>query len=116
MFTPTNSNQIRQQFLSFYAARGHQILPTVPLVAKPPNLMWQSSFWTLPFHPISLGQRYSPSSHSTILQKHISSNFTVLTQRHPTFFEMLVACGRHIAPLSHQSSVTEMSCCFWGRI
>ena len=84
-----NSNQIRQQFLSFYATRGHQIFPSVPLIAKHPNLMLQSNLWTLPFHPISFGQQYSPLSPSTILQKHISPNITVLTQRHPTFFEML---------------------------
>ncbi|HBB35403.1 MAG TPA: hypothetical protein DDZ80_10255 [Cyanobacteria bacterium UBA8803] len=88
-----NSNQICQQFLSFYAARGHQILPTVPLVAKPPNLTLKSNLWTLPFDPISLGHKYSPQNHSTILQKHISPNITVLTQRHPTFFEMLCNWG-----------------------
>ncbi|MGA9379677.1 MAG: alanine--tRNA ligase-related protein, partial [Phormidium sp.] len=93
-----NSNQIRQQFLSFYAAKGHQIVPTVPLIAKPPNLMRQSNLWTLPFHPISLGQRYSPSTHSTILQKHISPNLTVLTQRHLTFFEMLGNWGNYSQP------------------
>ena len=90
-----NSNQIRQQFLSFYAAKGHQTLPTVPFVVKPPtlNLMSKSNMWTLPFHPISLGQQYSPENHSTILQKHISPNIQVLTQRHPTFFEMLTHWG-----------------------
>lgn len=89
------SNQIRQQFLSFYAARGHQILSSVPLVAKPPNLMMRSNLWTLPFHPLSLGQRYSPEHPSTILQKHISPNVSVLTQRHPTFFEILGNWGNY---------------------
>ncbi|MBD2181208.1 alanine--tRNA ligase-related protein [Aerosakkonema funiforme] len=90
-----NSNQIRQKFLSFYAARGHQILPTESLVANSPDLMFQTNLWTLPFHPISLGQRYSPSNHSTILQKHISPNLTVLTERHLTFFEILGNCGNY---------------------
>jgi alanyl-tRNA synthetase len=87
-----NSNLIRQQFLDFYAARGHQIIPTLPLLKPPkhPNLMSESvNLWTLPFHPISLGQTYSPDNHSAILQKHISPNITVLTECHPTFFEML---------------------------
>lgn len=84
-----NSHQIRQQFLSFYAARGHQIFPAVPLVAQPPDLIERSNLWTWPFHPLSLGQRYSPSTYSTILQKYISPNLTVLTERHLTFFEML---------------------------
>ena len=88
-----NSNQIRQQFLSFYIARSHQIVPTEPLIAKSPDLTERTNLWTLPFHPISLGQRTSPSTYSTNLQKYISPNLTVLTERHLTFFEKLGNCG-----------------------
>ncbi|MGE5658789.1 MAG: hypothetical protein ACM37W_19505 [Actinomycetota bacterium] len=90
-----NSNQIRQQFLSFYAARNHQIIPTVPLVAKPPDLMLQSNLWTIPFPPISHGQQYSPSIYSTILQEHISPNFTVFIKGHPSFFGRLTNWGNY---------------------
>ncbi|MBE9097599.1 alanine--tRNA ligase-related protein [Tychonema sp. LEGE 07203] len=90
-----NSNQIRQQFLEFYAARAHQILPTEPFVVNISylNSISRTNLWTLPFHPISLGEKYSPENHSAILQKYISPNVRVLTERHPTFFEMLTHWG-----------------------
>ncbi|MBE9183614.1 hypothetical protein IQ270_02455 [Microcoleus sp. LEGE 07076] len=90
-----NSNQIRQQFLEFYAARAHQILPTEPFAVNISylNSISRTNLWTLPFYPISLGEKYSPENHSAILQKYISPNVRVLTDRHPTFFEMLTHWG-----------------------
>lgn len=90
-----NSNQIREKFFSFYTAKEHQIFPTESFVVKIPylNAISRTNLWTLPFHPISLGEKYSPENHSAIVQKHISPNIQVLTQRHPTFFEMLCHWG-----------------------
>jgi alanyl-tRNA synthetase len=90
-----NSNQIRQQFLDFYAAREHQILPAEPFVVPMTYLndISRTNLWTLPFYPLSLGEKHPPENHSATLQKYISPNIQVLTQRHPTFFEMLTHWG-----------------------
>jgi alanyl-tRNA synthetase len=90
-----NSNQIRQQFLDFYAAKSHQILPAEPFVVKIPylNAISRTNLWTLPFYPLSLGEKHPPENRSATLQKYISPNVQVLTQRHPTFFEMLTHWG-----------------------
>lgn len=90
-----NSNQIRQQFLAFFAAKEHQILPAESFVVNALylNAISRTNLWTLPFYPLSLGEIHSPENRSAIVQKHISPNIQVLTQRHPTFFEMLTHWG-----------------------
>ncbi|MEP0870777.1 alanine--tRNA ligase [Trichocoleus desertorum AS-A10] len=91
MFTPLSGTQIRQKFLDFYAARGHQILPSASLVPEDPTVLLTIA-GMLPFKPIFLGQRSPEFPRATTSQKCIRTNDIEnvgRTARHHTFFEML---------------------------
>jgi alanyl-tRNA synthetase len=91
MFTSLSGVQIRQTFLDFYAARGHQILPSASLVPEDPTVLLTIA-GMLPFKPIFLGQRQSDYRRATTSQKCIRTNDIEnvgRTARHHTFFEML---------------------------
>ncbi|MGB3296860.1 MAG: alanine--tRNA ligase [Phormidesmis sp.] len=83
--------EIRQRFLDFYAARGHQILPSASLVPEDPTVLLTIA-GMLPFKPIFLGQRKAEFNRATTAQKCIRTNDIEnvgRTARHHTFFEML---------------------------
>ncbi|MGP1383713.1 MAG: alanine--tRNA ligase [Thainema sp.] len=83
--------QIRQQFLDFYAAKGHQILPSASLIPEDPTVLLTIA-GMLPFKPIFLGQREAECDRATTSQKCIRTNDIEnvgRTARHHTFFEML---------------------------
>jgi len=83
--------EIRQQFLDFYAARSHQILPSASLVPEDPTVLLTIA-GMLPFKPIFLGQRTAEFARATTSQKCIRTNDIEnvgRTARHHTFFEML---------------------------
>ncbi len=91
MSIPLSGSQIRQAFLDFYAARGHQILPSASLVPEDPTVLLTIA-GMLPFKPIFLGQRQSEFPRATTSQKCIRTNDIEnvgRTARHHTFFEML---------------------------
>ena len=82
---------IRQQFLDFYAAKGHRILPSASLVPEDPTVLLTIA-GMLPFKPIFLGQRAAEFPRATTSQKCIRTNDIEnvgRTARHHTFFEML---------------------------
>ena len=84
-------SQIRQQFLDFYAQRGHQILPSASLVPEDPTVLLTIA-GMLQFKPIFLGQRPIEYLRATTSQKCIRTNDIEnvgRTARHHTFFEML---------------------------
>jgi len=86
-----SGTQIRQTFLDFYAARGHQVLPSASLVPEDPTVLLTIA-GMLPFKPIFLGQRQSEFPRATTSQKCIRTNDIEnvgRTARHHTFFEML---------------------------
>ncbi len=86
-----SGNQIRDKFLNFYAARGHQILPSASLVPEDPTVLLTIA-GMLPFKPIFLGQRTPEFPRATTSQKCIRTNDIEnvgRTARHHTFFEML---------------------------
>ncbi|GAB4379097.1 MAG: alanine--tRNA ligase [Elainellaceae cyanobacterium] len=88
---PLSGNQIRQTFLDFYAARGHQVLPSASLVPEDPTVLLTIA-GMLPFKPIFLGQRQAEFPRATTSQKCIRTNDIEnvgRTARHHTFFEML---------------------------
>lgn len=88
---PLSGNQIRQTFLDFYAARGHQVLPSASLVPEDPTVLLTIA-GMLPFKPIFLGQRAAEFPRATTSQKCIRTNDIEnvgRTARHHTFFEML---------------------------
>jgi alanyl-tRNA synthetase len=84
-------NDIRQAFLNFFAAKGHQILPSASLVPEDPTVLLTIA-GMLPFKPIFLGQRQAEFPRATTSQKCIRTNDIEnvgCTARHHTFFEML---------------------------
>jgi alanyl-tRNA synthetase len=86
-----SGSQIRQTFLDFYAARGHQVLPSASLVPEDPTVLLTIA-GMLPFKPIFLGQRQAEFPRATTSQKCIRTNDIEnvgRTARHHTFFEML---------------------------
>ncbi|OLP19514.1 alanine--tRNA ligase [Leptolyngbya sp. 'hensonii'] len=91
MPTPLSGAQIRQKFLDFYAARGHQVLSSASLVPEDPTVLLTIA-GMLPFKPIFLGQRSPEFPRATTAQKCIRTNDIEnvgRTARHHTFFEML---------------------------
>jgi alanyl-tRNA synthetase len=91
MATSLSGSQIRQTFLDFFAARGHQPLPSASLIPEDPTVLLTIA-GMLPFKPIFLGQRQSEFPRATTSQKCIRTNDIEnvgRTARHHTFFEML---------------------------
>ncbi|MEL6350670.1 MAG: alanine--tRNA ligase [Cyanobacteria bacterium J06627_28] len=89
--TALSGADIRQKFLDFYAARGHQILESASLVPEDPTVLLTIA-GMLPFKPIFLGQRTADFDRATTSQKCIRTNDIEnvgRTARHHTFFEML---------------------------
>ncbi len=82
---------IRQKFLEFYKARGHQVLDSASLVPEDPTVLLTIA-GMLPFKPIFLGQSKAEFNRATTAQKCIRTNDIEnvgRTARHHTFFEML---------------------------
>ncbi|KAM3106004.1 alanine--tRNA ligase [Phormidesmis sp. 146-33] len=87
----TSGSHLRQQFLDFFAARGHKILPSASLVPEDPTVLLTIA-GMLPFKPIFLGQQQAEVPRATTAQKCIRTNDIEnvgRTARHHTFFEML---------------------------
>jgi len=86
-----SGDAIRRQFLEFYAARGHKILPSSSLVPDDPTVFLTIA-GMLQFKPIFLGQEPRRVPCATTSQKCIRTNDIEnvgRTARHQTFFEML---------------------------
>jgi alanyl-tRNA synthetase len=84
-------SQIRQQFLSFFEEKQHQIIPSASLVPEDPTVLLTIA-GMLPFKPIFLGQKPPAYPRATTSQKCIRTNDIEnvgRTARHHTFFEML---------------------------
>ncbi|HVN67627.1 MAG TPA: alanine--tRNA ligase-related protein, partial [Candidatus Sulfotelmatobacter sp.] len=85
------SSEIRERFLKFFVARGHQLLPGSSLVPRDPTVLLTLA-GMLQFKPIFLGQEKPPHKRATTVQKCIRMNDVEnvgRTPRHHTFFEML---------------------------
>lgn len=91
-----SSNQIRQAYLSFFAQRGHTIVPSSSLIpGNDPTLLFANS-GMVQFKDTFLGLEQRPYSRATTAQKclRVSGKHNDLEQvgpspRHHTFFEML---------------------------
>ncbi len=90
------SSDIRQKFLDFFAAKGHIIVPSSPLVpANDPTLLFTNA-GMVQFKDVFLGRESRPYVRATSSQrcvraggKHNDLENVGYTARHHTFFEML---------------------------
>jgi alanyl-tRNA synthetase len=86
------SDEIRERFLSYFAERGHERLPSAPLVPRndPSTLLISAGMH--PLKPYFLGVERPPSDRLTTCQKcfrTVDIDNIGRTYRHLTFFEML---------------------------
>ena len=90
------SSEIRQQFLDYFAGKGHAVVPSSPLVpGNDPTLLFTNS-GMVQFKDVFLGQDGRPYTRATSSQrcvraggKHNDLENVGYTARHHTFFEML---------------------------
>ena len=90
------TDKIRQSFLDFFKERGHQIVPSAPLVPKgDPTLLFTNAGMNQ-FKDVFLGVERRPYARATTAQrsvraggKHNDLENVGYTARHHTFFEML---------------------------
>jgi len=85
------SQDLRQKYLNFFAAQGHAIIPSAPLVPEnDPSTLFTSSGMQ-PLVPYLLGQEHSKGKRLVDSQKSFRSQDIeeVGDNRHTTFFEML---------------------------
>ena len=93
---PLTGREIRSQFLKFFEARGHSVVPSASLVPHlDPTLMFVNA-GMVPFKRVFTGDEKRPYSRATSSQKsmRVSGKHNDLenvgrTPRHHTFFEML---------------------------
>ncbi|TAK69539.1 MAG: alanine--tRNA ligase [Actinomycetota bacterium] len=87
-----DSAEIRQRFLTFFAERGHLVVPSAPLVVDDPTLLFVNA-GMVPFKPYFLGEAVPPSPRATSVQKCVRTldiDEVGKTTRHASFFQM---CG-----------------------
>src|SRR4028118_1245829 len=69
MTTDKPSSQIRRTFLDFFAARGHEVVPSAPLVPQnDPTLMFVAA-GMVPFKDVFTGKDTRPYKRATSSQK-----------------------------------------------
>lgn len=87
-----STNELRRMFLDFFASKGHDILPSAPLVPQDdPTLLWINAGMA-PLKPYFAGQQVPKNPRMANSQKCIRTNDIEnvgKTARHHTFFEML---------------------------
>ncbi|MDA0712509.1 MAG: alanine--tRNA ligase, partial [bacterium] len=91
-----SSFELRKKFLSFFASKGHKIVPSAPLLPKDdPTLLFVNA-GMVPFKDIFTGKEKSSFNKATSSQKcvraggkHNDLENVGRTARHHTFFEML---------------------------
>ncbi|HTZ92840.1 MAG TPA: alanine--tRNA ligase [Streptosporangiaceae bacterium] len=85
------SAEIVRRFLSYFAERGHTVVPSASLVAEDPTLLLVNAGMQ-PFKPYFLGQQTPPFQRATTCQKCVRTpdiEEVGKTTRHGTFFQML---------------------------
>ncbi len=93
---PAESALVRRAFLDFFAQRGHEIVPSAPLLPQnDPTLMFVNA-GMVPFKDVFTGKDTRPYRRATSSQKcirisgkHNDLENVGVTARHQTFFEML---------------------------
>jgi len=104
-----SSNDIRANFLAFFAANGHQVVPSSSLVPRNDPTLLFTNAGMVQFKNVFTGQETRPYSRATTAQKvvraggkHNDLDNVGYTARHHTFFEMLgnFSFGDYFKPLA----------------
>jgi alanyl-tRNA synthetase len=85
-----DSAEIRTRFLEFFAARGHEIVPSASLLLDDPTLLFVNA-GMVPFKPYFLGEAPPPYPRATSVQKVVRTldiEEVGKTTRHASFFQM----------------------------
>ncbi len=86
-----DANGLRRAFIGFFTARGHEAVPSAPLVPVDPTVLFTIA-GMVPFKPYYLGDQPPPYRRATSVQKcfrMVDIENVGTTFRHFTFFEML---------------------------
>src|SRR4051795_13525867 len=85
-----NTAEIRRRFLDYFASRGHEVVPSAPLLYNDPTLLFVNA-GMVPFKPYFTGAETAPFDRATSVQKCVRSldiEEVGKTTRHGTFFQM----------------------------
>lgn len=89
------ANELRKAFTSFFAEKGHTVVPSASLIPHDPDLMFTVA-GMVPFKPYFLGEEKPPFTRATTVQKCVraggkDSDLEEVGRdtRHLSFFEML---------------------------
>ena len=86
-----DANQLRAAFGGFFAARGHEVVPSASLIPHDPTVLFTIA-GMVPFKPYFLGDEPAPWPRATTVQKcfrTVDIDIVGHTTKHCTFFEML---------------------------
>ncbi|HEX3842394.1 MAG TPA: alanine--tRNA ligase [Acidimicrobiales bacterium] len=89
--TTMTADQLRSAFTSFFADRGHVVVPSAALIPHDPSVLFTIA-GMVPFKPFFVGDETAPWPRATSIQKcfrTVDIDVVGLTRRHCTFFEML---------------------------
>ncbi len=92
---PRTADQLRSAFTGFFAARGHQVVPSASLIPHDPTVLFTVA-GMVPFKPYFVGDEVPPYKRAVSSQKcaraggkHNDLDDVGRTKRHLVFFEML---------------------------
>jgi alanyl-tRNA synthetase len=86
-----DADQLRGAFTGFFAARGHEIVPSASLLPHDPTVLFTIA-GMVPFKPYFTGDELAPFGRATSVQKcfrTVDIDVVGTTRRHCTFFEMM---------------------------